>query len=72
MCQFGMCVPVPASASGGGRLVRKRARWASSSPEVLERVCLRCSNEGFPLGDARLHDRAVLQAWGSGGVDLTA
>eukprot|EP00969_Alexandrium_andersonii_P013016 567985-Alexandrium_andersonii.AAC.1 len=45
MCRFGMRVPWSASAGGGNRLVRKPTRWASSSPEVLRRVCLRCSNE---------------------------
>eukprot|EP00969_Alexandrium_andersonii_P330954 14628425-Alexandrium_andersonii.AAC.1 len=61
MCRFGMRVPWPASAGGEGRLVRKPTRWASSSPEVLERVRLRCHNEGLAQGDERAHDHAVLQ-----------
>eukprot|EP00969_Alexandrium_andersonii_P065822 2902435-Alexandrium_andersonii.AAC.1 len=67
MCRFGMRVPLPASAGGGGRLARKPARWASSSPEVLKRACLRCSNEGLAQGGAQAHDHAVLQGRGSDG-----
>eukprot|EP00969_Alexandrium_andersonii_P165736 7324088-Alexandrium_andersonii.AAC.1 len=56
-----MRVPWAAPAVGGSGLLRKPTRWASSSPEVLRRVCLRCSNEGLPPGDERIHSHAVLQ-----------
>eukprot|EP00969_Alexandrium_andersonii_P366866 15469453-Alexandrium_andersonii.AAC.1 len=51
-CRFGARIPEPAYAGGGGHLVRKPTRWASSSPEVLKRARLRCSNEGLPRGSA--------------------
>eukprot|EP00969_Alexandrium_andersonii_P312583 13810703-Alexandrium_andersonii.AAC.1 len=44
----------------------------SSSPEILKRVCLRCSNEGLGSGDPRLHEHAVLQGRDGSGVNLTA
>eukprot|EP00969_Alexandrium_andersonii_P110288 4866764-Alexandrium_andersonii.AAC.1 len=66
-----MRVPWSASAGGGNRLVRKPTRWASSSPEVLRRVCLRCSNEGLPSGDGRVHSHAVLQGRDETGTNLT-
>eukprot|EP00969_Alexandrium_andersonii_P026654 1163107-Alexandrium_andersonii.AAC.1 len=67
-----MRVPWPASAGGGSRLARKPTRWASSSPEVLKRVCFRCSNEGLPSGDERARDHAVLQGRDETGTNLTA
>eukprot|EP00969_Alexandrium_andersonii_P367760 15471389-Alexandrium_andersonii.AAC.1 len=67
-----MRVPWPASAGGGSRLVCKPTLWASSSPEVLKRVCLRCRNEGLPKGDERAHDHAVLQGRDTTGAKLTA
>eukprot|EP00969_Alexandrium_andersonii_P049436 2169855-Alexandrium_andersonii.AAC.1 len=51
MCRFGMTAPAARAGvgpvrTGAGRLpARKPARWLSSSPEILRRVCLRCSNE---------------------------
>eukprot|EP00969_Alexandrium_andersonii_P316007 13962039-Alexandrium_andersonii.AAC.1 len=52
MCRFGVTAPVPACTgagpvcTGAGRIpVRKPTHWMSSSPEILMRVCLRCSNE---------------------------
>eukprot|EP00969_Alexandrium_andersonii_P211418 9337147-Alexandrium_andersonii.AAC.1 len=63
-CRFGMTVPVLAGAGGGlvrsgaGRLSgRKPYRWASSSPEILKRVCPRRSNEGPSAGGPKLHER---------------
>eukprot|EP00969_Alexandrium_andersonii_P352324 15437413-Alexandrium_andersonii.AAC.1 len=51
-CRFGMAAPAPVRAGDGsartdarGHLVRKPTRWTSSSPEILKRACLRCSNE---------------------------
>eukprot|EP00969_Alexandrium_andersonii_P158064 6985494-Alexandrium_andersonii.AAC.1 len=44
----------------------------SSSPEILKRVRLRCSNEGLPAGDPKLHTHVVLQGQGSSGENLTA
>eukprot|EP00969_Alexandrium_andersonii_P352477 15437757-Alexandrium_andersonii.AAC.1 len=44
----------------------------SSSPDILKRVCLRCSNEGRSSGDPKLHEHAVLQGRGSSGANLTA
>eukprot|EP00969_Alexandrium_andersonii_P101608 4483328-Alexandrium_andersonii.AAC.1 len=44
----------------------------SSSPEILKRVCLRCSNEGLSAGDPKLHDHAVLQGKDASGANLTA
>eukprot|EP00969_Alexandrium_andersonii_P245438 10846689-Alexandrium_andersonii.AAC.1 len=44
----------------------------SSAPEILKRVCLRCSNEGLGSGDPRLHEHAVLQGRDSSGSNLTA
>eukprot|EP00969_Alexandrium_andersonii_P161085 7118945-Alexandrium_andersonii.AAC.1 len=44
----------------------------SSSPEVLKRVCLRCSNEGRDAEGPMLHEHAVLQGRGGSGVNLTA
>eukprot|EP00969_Alexandrium_andersonii_P324521 14339433-Alexandrium_andersonii.AAC.1 len=44
----------------------------SSSPEILGRVCLRCSNEGLPAGDPKVHEHAVLQGKGASGANLTA
>eukprot|EP00969_Alexandrium_andersonii_P056439 2488603-Alexandrium_andersonii.AAC.1 len=47
MCRFGTTAPAPACAgvgpvsTGARRLpVRKPTRWASSSPEILKRVCV--------------------------------
>eukprot|EP00969_Alexandrium_andersonii_P233668 10316449-Alexandrium_andersonii.AAC.1 len=51
MCRFGMQVSEPASAGGGGLLVRKPTRRASSAPEALRRVGLRCANEGLSPSD---------------------
>eukprot|EP00969_Alexandrium_andersonii_P284877 12593496-Alexandrium_andersonii.AAC.1 len=46
ICRFGMVVPRPASVGGPGhQLARKPTRRMRSSPEILKRVCLRCSNE---------------------------
>eukprot|EP00969_Alexandrium_andersonii_P177232 7837403-Alexandrium_andersonii.AAC.1 len=60
-----MTAPVAARAGVGsapadaGRLpVRKPTRWMSSAPEILKRVCLRCSNEGRSAGDPKLHEHA--------------
>eukprot|EP00969_Alexandrium_andersonii_P272467 12041868-Alexandrium_andersonii.AAC.1 len=72
MCRFGVRAPAPASAGGGGRLVRKPTRWPSSSPEVLKRVCRRCHNEGLPQGDAQAHDHVVLQGRDAAGANLAA
>eukprot|EP00969_Alexandrium_andersonii_P127877 5651529-Alexandrium_andersonii.AAC.1 len=44
----------------------------SSSPEILKRVRLRCSNEGRDAGDPMLHEHAVLQGRDGFGVNLTA
>eukprot|EP00969_Alexandrium_andersonii_P143863 6361694-Alexandrium_andersonii.AAC.1 len=44
----------------------------SSSPEVLRRVCLRCSNEGLSAGDPKLREHAVLQGEDASGANLTA
>eukprot|EP00969_Alexandrium_andersonii_P078639 3467253-Alexandrium_andersonii.AAC.1 len=44
----------------------------SSSPEILKRVCLRCSNEGLPAGDPKLHTHVVLQGRDASGENLTA
>eukprot|EP00969_Alexandrium_andersonii_P000527 22525-Alexandrium_andersonii.AAC.1 len=44
----------------------------SSSPEILERVCLRRSNEGLSAGDPRLREHAVLQGKGASGAIPTA
>eukprot|EP00969_Alexandrium_andersonii_P206559 9125855-Alexandrium_andersonii.AAC.1 len=67
-CRLGMTIPAPACmgvgpvCTGAGRLtVRKPTRWMSCSPEILKRVCLRCSNEGLSAGDPRLREHAVLQ-----------
>eukprot|EP00969_Alexandrium_andersonii_P328985 14536822-Alexandrium_andersonii.AAC.1 len=50
VCRFGATAPAAACAGvgpagpGAGRLpARKPTRWVSSSPEILRRVCLRCS-----------------------------
>eukprot|EP00969_Alexandrium_andersonii_P263319 11638764-Alexandrium_andersonii.AAC.1 len=67
-----MRVPWPASAGGGSRLARKPTRWASSSPEVLRRVCLRRRTEGLSQGGERAHDHAVPQVRGADGANLTA
>eukprot|EP00969_Alexandrium_andersonii_P220550 9741264-Alexandrium_andersonii.AAC.1 len=52
MCRFGPTAPAAAGAgvepafAGVGHLpVQKPTRWMSYSPEILKRVCLRCSNE---------------------------
>eukprot|EP00969_Alexandrium_andersonii_P215981 9539997-Alexandrium_andersonii.AAC.1 len=51
MCRFGTTAPVACAGvgparTGAGRLsARKPTGWMSSSPEILRRVCLRCSNE---------------------------
>eukprot|EP00969_Alexandrium_andersonii_P056961 2511982-Alexandrium_andersonii.AAC.1 len=44
----------------------------SSSPEILKRVRLRCSNEGLSAGGPKLREHAVLQGRGSSGANLTA
>eukprot|EP00969_Alexandrium_andersonii_P341373 15089892-Alexandrium_andersonii.AAC.1 len=48
----------PVSTGIGHLPVRKPTRWVSSSPEVLKRVCLRCSNDGLSAGDPKLHEPA--------------
>eukprot|EP00969_Alexandrium_andersonii_P112203 4955735-Alexandrium_andersonii.AAC.1 len=60
MCRFGMQDSEPASAGAGGLLVRKPTRWASSAPEVLKRVGLRCANEGRSPLDPRWHEHDKL------------
>eukprot|EP00969_Alexandrium_andersonii_P338623 14966115-Alexandrium_andersonii.AAC.1 len=51
VCRFGMTAPAACAGvgpvpTGAGRLpARKPPRWMSTSPEILRRVCLRCSNE---------------------------
>eukprot|EP00969_Alexandrium_andersonii_P003296 141491-Alexandrium_andersonii.AAC.1 len=74
-----MAAPAAASAgvgpapAGAGRLpVRRPTRWMSSSPEILKRVCLRCSNEGRNAGGPMLHEHAVLQGRDGSGANLTA
>eukprot|EP00969_Alexandrium_andersonii_P147781 6533999-Alexandrium_andersonii.AAC.1 len=62
----------PASAGVGRMPVRKPTRWMSSSPEILKRVCLRCSNEGRGAGGPRLRGHAVLQGRDGSGANLTA
>eukprot|EP00969_Alexandrium_andersonii_P072152 3184232-Alexandrium_andersonii.AAC.1 len=62
----------PAFAGVGHLPVRKPTRWMSSSPEILKRVCLRCSNEGLGAGGPKLHERAVLQGRGGSGANSTA
>eukprot|EP00969_Alexandrium_andersonii_P070324 3103979-Alexandrium_andersonii.AAC.1 len=53
VCRLGMTAPAACAGvglvrTGAGRLpVRKPTRWMSSFPEILRRVCLRCSNEGL-------------------------
>eukprot|EP00969_Alexandrium_andersonii_P037399 1639300-Alexandrium_andersonii.AAC.1 len=44
----------------------------SSSPGILKRVCLRCSNEGLSAGDPRLRQGAVLQGRDASGTNLAA
>eukprot|EP00969_Alexandrium_andersonii_P147615 6527209-Alexandrium_andersonii.AAC.1 len=44
----------------------------SSSPEILKRVCFRCSSEGLSAGGPRLHERAVLQGKDASGANLKA
>eukprot|EP00969_Alexandrium_andersonii_P345667 15278539-Alexandrium_andersonii.AAC.1 len=54
-------------ASRQNELVRKPARWASSAPELLRRLGLRCSNEGWSSDDPRRRLRVPLGgqlAWG--------
>eukprot|EP00969_Alexandrium_andersonii_P082875 3655091-Alexandrium_andersonii.AAC.1 len=48
MCRLGMRVFEPASVGGRGPPVRKPAHWASSAPEVLKRVGLRCQRAVAP------------------------
>ena len=50
MCRQGMRLPAPDRRS---LPVRKPTRWASSAPEVLRRLGLRCTNEGRRPGDPR-------------------
>eukprot|EP00969_Alexandrium_andersonii_P129244 5711149-Alexandrium_andersonii.AAC.1 len=50
----------PPDGGASPLLVRKPTRWASSSPEVLKRVCLRCTNE-TEAGAACWHRHGVLQ-----------
>eukprot|EP00969_Alexandrium_andersonii_P189981 8394357-Alexandrium_andersonii.AAC.1 len=61
MCCFGVRVCEPARAGVRGPLVRKPTRWASSAPEVLKRVGLRCTNEGLQPSDLRWHERDKLE-----------
>eukprot|EP00969_Alexandrium_andersonii_P222678 9835401-Alexandrium_andersonii.AAC.1 len=44
----------------------------TSSPKILKRVCLRCSNEGLAVGDPRLRERAVPQGREASGANLAA
>eukprot|EP00969_Alexandrium_andersonii_P044530 1954309-Alexandrium_andersonii.AAC.1 len=43
----------------------------SSSPEILRRVRLRCSNGGLGAGGPKLHEHAVLQGRDGSGANLT-
>eukprot|EP00969_Alexandrium_andersonii_P044434 1949924-Alexandrium_andersonii.AAC.1 len=52
-------------------LARKPTRWASSSLEVLKRVCLRCTNESEPEPTC-WHRHGVLQGRLGSGVNRTA
>ena len=64
MCRQGMRIQAP-----DGRIlpVRKPTRWASSAPEVLKRLGLRCTNEGCRPGDPRWHEHTVLEGRLPGG-----
>eukprot|EP00969_Alexandrium_andersonii_P061709 2720495-Alexandrium_andersonii.AAC.1 len=53
-------------------LARKPTRWVSFSPELLRRVCLRCSNEGLSAGDPKVREHAVLQGRDASGANLAA
>ena len=48
MCRQGMRQE---TAEGGSLPVHKPTRWASSSPEILGRLGLRCTNEGGRQGN---------------------
>ena len=58
MCRHGMRMTAP---GGVLRLVRKPTRWASSAPEVLRRVALRCRNEGRRPGNPGWHQHVVVE-----------
>eukprot|EP00969_Alexandrium_andersonii_P248938 11001634-Alexandrium_andersonii.AAC.1 len=61
MCRFGMRVSEPVRTGVGGWLARKPTRWASSAPEVLKRMGLRCRNEGLRPQDPRWHGHDKLE-----------
>eukprot|EP00969_Alexandrium_andersonii_P087811 3873376-Alexandrium_andersonii.AAC.1 len=61
MCRFGMRVSGSAGAGGGGPLVRKPTRWASSAPEVLKRAGLRRRSEGLLPRDPRWREHDKLE-----------
>eukprot|EP00969_Alexandrium_andersonii_P093621 4135713-Alexandrium_andersonii.AAC.1 len=70
MCRFGMKTGPPAGGASP-LLARKPTRWASSSPEVLKRVCLRCANESETEA-ACWRRHGVLQGRLSSGFNRTA
>eukprot|EP00969_Alexandrium_andersonii_P360521 15455548-Alexandrium_andersonii.AAC.1 len=67
MRRFGVRATSAESSGGIAQLARKPTRRASSSPEILKRLCPRCSSEGGLPGDSRVHARAVLQGRDSSG-----
>ena len=64
MCRHGMRMMVP---DGEVRPVRKPTRWASSAPEVLRRVALRCLNVGCRPGNPGWHQHVALEGSLPGG-----